>query len=68
MEVPDNYNSNAYYNLPLDELINTVKKCIENGYTLTWDADVSNKGFQQAKGVAMWVMMMQTINCISKFY
>jgi bleomycin hydrolase len=55
MEVPDNYNSNAYYNLPLDEFINTVKKSIENGYTLTWDADVSNKGFRQAKGVAMWV-------------
>jgi len=55
MEVPDNYNSNAYYNLPLDEFINTVKKCIENGYTLTWDADVSNKGFRQAKGVALWV-------------
>ena len=55
MEVPDNYNSNMYYNLPLDELINTAKKCIENGYTLTWDADVSNKGFRQKTGVALWV-------------
>jgi len=54
MEVPDNYNSNAYYNLPLDELINTTKQCIEKGYTLTWDADVSNIGFRQRKGVAMW--------------
>ncbi|HEY2726366.1 MAG TPA: C1 family peptidase [Parafilimonas sp.] len=54
MEVPDNYNSNAYYNLPLDELINTVKNCIEKGYTLTWDADVSNIGFRQGKGIAMW--------------
>ncbi|MEP6682718.1 MAG: C1 family peptidase [Parafilimonas sp.] len=56
MEVPDNYNSNAYYNLPLDELINTAKQCIEKGYTLTWDADVSNIGFRQMKGVAMWTM------------
>ena len=56
MEVPDNYNSNAYYNLPLDELINTVKQCIEKGYTLTWDADVSNIGFRQRKGVAMWTI------------
>lgn len=55
MEVPDNYNSNAYYNLPLDELIQTTKDCIMKGYTLTWDADVSNGGFQQAKGIAMWV-------------
>ena len=54
MEVPDNYNSNTYYNLPLEELINTVKQCIEKGYTLTWDADVSNIGFRQRTGVAMW--------------
>jgi bleomycin hydrolase len=53
MEVPDNYNSNAYYNLPLDELINTVKQCIAKGYTLTWDADVSNIGFRHRKGIAM---------------
>ncbi|MBV9963409.1 MAG: aminopeptidase [Parafilimonas sp.] len=56
MEVPDNYNSNAYYNLPLDELVNTVKQCIEKGYTITWDADVSNIGFRQRKGIAMWTM------------
>ena len=55
LEVPDNYNSNAYYNLPLDELINTARQSIENGYTLTWDADVSNIGFRQRTGVAMWI-------------
>lgn len=55
MEVPDNYNSNAYYNLPLDEFIQTTKDCIMKGYTITWDADVSNGGFQQQKGIAMWV-------------
>jgi bleomycin hydrolase len=55
MEVPDNYNSNTYYNLPLDELINTVKQSVQKGYTLTWDADVSNIGFRQRNGVAMWV-------------
>ncbi|HRI21213.1 MAG TPA: C1 family peptidase, partial [Panacibacter sp.] len=54
MEVPDNYNSNIYNNLPLDELIQTVKACIKKGYTLTWDADVSNSGFQSKKGIAMW--------------
>ncbi len=67
MEVPDNYNSNAYYNLPLDELINTVKKCIENGYTLTWDADVSNIGFRQKKGVAMWVTNGNDSNAFPNF-
>ena len=55
MEVPDNYNSNSYYNLPLDELIQTVEDCLMKGYTLTWDADVSNAGFRQRKGIALWV-------------
>ena len=36
------------------EMINITKRSIENGYTLTWDADVSNKGFRQRKGIAMW--------------
>ena len=55
MEVPDNYNSNAYYNMPLNEFINTAEDCIMKGYTIAWDADVSNKGFRQRKGIAMWV-------------
>lgn len=55
VEVPDNYNSNAYYNVPLEELISIAEDCIMKGYTLTWDADVSNKGFRQKTGVAMWV-------------
>lgn len=55
MEVPDNYNSNSYYNLPLNELIQTVKDCIQKGYTLTWDADVSNAGFRMNKGLAKFV-------------
>lgn len=54
MEVPDNYNSNAYYNLPLNELINATKSAIQKGYTLTWDADVSNNGFRQKNGIAKW--------------
>ena len=55
MEVPDNYNSNMYYNLPLDELMRDIKAAIMKGYTIAWDADVSNKGFQQMKGYAKWV-------------
>ncbi|MGN6212554.1 C1 family peptidase [Parafilimonas sp.] len=54
MEVPDNYNSNTYYNLPLDELINAAKGAVKKGYTLTWDADVSNVGFRQKSGIAKW--------------
>lgn len=54
MEVPDNYNSNMFYNLPLDEFISTVKQAIQKGYTIAWDADVSNAGFRQNVGYAKW--------------
>jgi bleomycin hydrolase len=53
MEVPDNYNDNSYYNLPLDSLIAITQKSILNGYTISWDADVSNDGFIFEKGFAM---------------
>jgi bleomycin hydrolase len=55
IEIPDNYNSNMFYNLPLDEFIKTVKTAVLQGYTVAWDADVSNKGFQMKKGYAKWV-------------
>lgn len=55
IEVPDNYNSNMFYNLPLNEFIKSVKTAVMQGYTVAWDADVSNKGFQMKKGLAKWV-------------
>jgi bleomycin hydrolase len=55
IEVPDNYNSNMFYNLPLDEFIKNVKVAVMQGYTVSWDADVSNKGFQMRKGLAKWI-------------
>jgi bleomycin hydrolase len=53
LEVPDNYNSNMYYNLPLDSLIAITRKSLLNGYTISWDADVSNNGFLFDKGFAL---------------
>lgn len=52
LEVPDNFSSGAYVNLPIGELIQITKDVINNGYTITWDADVSNKGFMANKGIA----------------
>lgn len=55
IEIPDNYNSNMFYNLPLDEFIKSVKTAVMQGYTVAWDADVSNNGFRMGKGLAKWV-------------
>jgi len=53
LQVPDNYANGSFYNLPLNELIETVKYAIDKGYTVAWDADVSNKGFMQGMGLAL---------------
>lgn len=54
LEVPDNFSNGGYYNLPLQELIDAVKNALKNGYTVLWDADVSNDGFNQNTGLAIY--------------
>jgi bleomycin hydrolase len=53
LEVPDNWNWEAMYNLPLNELQEVMKYSITNGYTFAWAADVSEKGFRFKEGLAI---------------
>lgn len=53
VEVPDNYSGGLFYNLPIQELIEAAKYAVLNGYTVGWDADVSNPFFGQNEGWAM---------------
>lgn len=55
LEVPDNFSNGAYYNLPIQELIESVKTALTNGYTVLWDADVSNNGFDGKSGLALLI-------------
>jgi len=55
LQVPDNFANGSFYNLPLNELVQTVKDAVDRGYTVAWDADVSNKGFMQGLGVALYL-------------
>ena len=53
IEVPDNWEHQLMYNLPLDEMIETVDYALNNGFTVCWDGDVSEKGFSFKNGVAI---------------
>ncbi|WP_075967200.1 C1 family peptidase [Parabacteroides massiliensis] len=53
VEVPDNWEHSLMYNLPLDEMMETVDHALTNGYTVCWDGDVSEKGFSFTNGVAI---------------
>jgi bleomycin hydrolase len=53
LEVPDNWNWEAMYNLPLNELQEVMKYSINNGFTFAWASDVSEKGFRFKEGLAI---------------
>jgi len=45
LEIPDNWRWAESYNLPIDEMMRIFDYAIDNGYTIAWGADVSEKGF-----------------------
>jgi bleomycin hydrolase len=53
LEVPDNWNWDKMYNVPLNELTTIAENAIQNGYTIAWASDVSEKGFNFGQGLAI---------------
>ena len=53
LEVPDNWAYGMNYNLPIEELMQCIDYAIEEGYTVAWAADVSEKGFSWTNGLAI---------------
>lgn len=51
--IPDNWTMSKYYNVPLDDLTSIVDHAIDQGYTVAWDADVSDRGFSFKNGLAV---------------
>lgn len=54
VQVPDNYSNGAYYNLPLEEFVNVAKAAVTKGYTISWDTDMSNRGWLTGKGYGLY--------------
>ncbi|MBQ7690731.1 MAG: aminopeptidase [Muribaculaceae bacterium] len=53
LEVADNWLWYPYQNVPMEELLEIVNYALDNGYTVAWGADVSEKGFKWRKGYAV---------------
>ncbi|MDR2920291.1 MAG: C1 family peptidase [Tannerella sp.] len=45
LEIEDNWRWAQSYNLPLDEFMEVFDNAVNNGYTIAWGSDVSEKGF-----------------------
>ena len=45
IEVCDNWRWDSAYNLPMEEMMEVMYHAIDNGFTIAWGSDVSEKGF-----------------------
>lgn len=53
IEIPDNWLWGESFNVPMEEMKATVDNALDNGYTVCWSADVSERGFQWRNGFAL---------------
>jgi bleomycin hydrolase len=53
LEIPDNWAAGYFYNLPLDEMMQVIDNSVNNGYTVAWASDMSDRGFSMKEGVAI---------------
>ncbi|MFC0877720.1 aminopeptidase C [Saccharicrinis sp. FJH2] len=53
LEIPDNWLWGASYNVPLNEMAEICRYAVENGYTIAWGGDTSEKGFSFKNGLAI---------------
>ncbi|MDA8693392.1 C1 family peptidase, partial [Saprospiraceae bacterium] len=53
LEIPDNYSNGSFYNIPLDVMMNAIDAAVDKGYTIAWDGDVSEPGFDAKSGIAV---------------
>ncbi len=53
IELPDNWLWYKDWNVPLDDMMKIIDYALDNGYTVAWASDVSEKGFLWRKGIAI---------------
>lgn len=53
LELEDNWAWDISYNVPVNEMIEIIDNAINNGYSIAWGSDVSEKGFSFKNGVAI---------------
>jgi bleomycin hydrolase len=52
-ELPDNRMLDSYQNVPLDTMMNMIVRALRSGHPVCWEGDISEKGFDFARGVAV---------------
>lgn len=66
IEVPDNWMNKASYNLPLDEMMEVFNDAVDNGYSIAWGSDISEKGFNYRAGLAVTPKDQSTLSVLGE--
>ena len=53
LNIPDNWSYGSFYNVPLDEMMQSIDNALQNGFTVELDCDVSERTFSSKDGVAV---------------
>lgn len=50
--IPDNWSFESFYNVQVNDLTDIIDNALQNGYTIAWATDVSEKSFSWKNGMA----------------
>jgi bleomycin hydrolase len=53
LELPDNWAAGLFYNLPINDFMEIIDNSLNNGYSVAWASDMSDRGFSMKQGVAV---------------
>lgn len=53
LNIPDNFSNGTFYNVELDDLVETINNALNKGFTVELDCDVSEKTFSSKHGLAV---------------
>ena len=56
IEVQDNWRWSTAYSLPIDEFMEVMNYAIDNGYTIAWGSDVSERGWLRGENAGIAVL------------
>ena len=53
LEIPDNWDHELLWNVPLDDFMAIIDNALKTGYTVAWDGDLTAGEFNHNRGVAI---------------
>ncbi len=53
LEIPDNWDHEKLWNVPLDDFMAIIDNALTNGYTVAWDGDLTAGEFNHNRGIAI---------------